>query len=185
MRKAGIGLLVLAVLSVGLAPGAAAAPPGVMMWAGNLRDKDRGALYVRRQDASGEPLCAAECSAALPPFLAPSGAKAEGLWTIVTTAKGERQWAYDGEPLYVRSPLPSEPDLPGDLVLPARIRNVVDEGFAVLADDLSVGIRPRATSRTLSAMMAGYPSASLRAEEQGTVHVSMCVDMRGVPFNVK
>lgn len=45
-------------------------------------------------------MCFGECAAQWAPALAPAGAKAGVLWTIVSRDDGTKQWAYRGKPLY-------------------------------------------------------------------------------------
>lgn len=44
--------------------------------------------------------CNSDCLSAWPPYLAASDAVETGLYSIFTNANGDRQWAYDGSPLY-------------------------------------------------------------------------------------
>lgn len=64
-------------------------------------------LWVRIGDADGRTVftrddgkCAAECAQEFPPLLAQRGARAVGDWTLVRRGSGQRQWAYQGRPLY-------------------------------------------------------------------------------------
>lgn len=72
-------------------------------------DTDKGAvlvgakdmtLYTYKNDKKGESACYDACAKNWPPFLADSGAKAEGAFTLVQRKDGAMQWAKDGMPLY-------------------------------------------------------------------------------------
>ena len=57
-------------------------------------------LYTFDKDESGVSNCYDQCAANWPPFMAASGAMADGDWTLVTRKDGSMMWAYDGMPLY-------------------------------------------------------------------------------------
>lgn len=57
-------------------------------------------LYTFDKDAKDKSNCDADCLKKWPAFLAASGAKAEGEWTLVKDATGKEMWAYEGKPLY-------------------------------------------------------------------------------------
>jgi TonB family protein len=168
-----------------LAQAASAAPPGITMKAGNLADADGRQLYVYQQDAGGQPACTAECAAASRPFLAPGDARPEGLWTIVKTPAGEQQWAYDGKLLHTRILPPAEPDPWAGIVQPARIKDVIGEGFAFVYPDRSLATRPMAGRNFAGWLVESYPLASIQAGEQGVVRVSTCVDKYGAAFDTE
>jgi predicted lipoprotein with Yx(FWY)xxD motif len=66
-------------------------------------------LYTYAKDTNGESAsaCTGRCISIWPPLVAPTGAKAEGKYSLVnvTSAKGtkEKMWAYNGMPLYLYS----------------------------------------------------------------------------------
>src|SRR4051812_5235682 len=58
-------------------------------------------LYTFDQDGnSGKSTCSDECAKEFPPYLAAAGAVATGDWTIIDRGNGQKQWAYQGRPLY-------------------------------------------------------------------------------------
>jgi len=59
-------------------------------------------LYSFDKDTagSGKSTCNGGCLAAWPALYAPTDAKAFGDFTVITRDTGEKQWAYDGKPLY-------------------------------------------------------------------------------------
>jgi len=63
-------------------------------------DHNNMTLYVFDKDTSGVSNCYDQCAANWPPFIAESGAMAEGDWTLVERKDGSMMWAYDGMPLY-------------------------------------------------------------------------------------
>lgn len=75
-----------------------------------LTDPKGFTLYTFDKDGPGVSACLNECARNWPPFMAPSGAKGEGDWSVIGRADGARQWAYKGKPLYThaRDRLPGE-----------------------------------------------------------------------------
>lgn len=60
-------------------------------------------LYVYAKDTPGKSNCGDPCISAWAPFLASSTeTKAIGDWTLIARADGRRQWAYKGQPIYLR-----------------------------------------------------------------------------------
>lgn len=57
-------------------------------------------LYTFKNDEKGVSNCYDKCAANWPPFLAASGATAEGGYSLVERKDGSMQWAKDGMPLY-------------------------------------------------------------------------------------
>ncbi len=58
-------------------------------------------LYGAPLEGTGTPSpCVGACLAVYPPYLAEVGAIAHGEFSIITNANGQRQWAYEGNPLY-------------------------------------------------------------------------------------
>ena len=99
-------LLRLPVFCAGLwlaaaAQAAAPAAPAMAM-DGVLVDGGHMALYTFDQDAvgSGKSSCNGPCATNWPPLLAPTGASAQGEWSLVMRDDGTVQWAYQGRPLY-------------------------------------------------------------------------------------
>lgn len=68
-----------------------------------LTDHDGRTLYTFSQDAEGTSRCTGACTALWRPLLAPPGARPAGLYSIITRPDGQKQWAYDGKPLYTRA----------------------------------------------------------------------------------
>jgi predicted lipoprotein with Yx(FWY)xxD motif len=66
-------------------------------------DANGHTLFISAQDDAKNARCVGECAAQFPPLLAQRGAKAVGDWTLVRRKDGERQWAYQGHPLYTWS----------------------------------------------------------------------------------
>ena len=62
---------------------------------------DGRTLYTYDKDGEGVSNCSGLCAAAWPPLLAPDGAGATDGFTLVTRSGGDRQWAYNGQPLYL------------------------------------------------------------------------------------
>ena len=59
-------------------------------------------LYVSDADRPGESTCTGGCASAWPPVLANDDDKAVGDWTIIVRDGGAKQWAYKGQPAYLR-----------------------------------------------------------------------------------
>ena len=57
-------------------------------------------LYTFDRDSAGQSACTAECAQYWHPYLANGTYKSFGKMTIIARADGQRQWAYDGHPLY-------------------------------------------------------------------------------------
>ncbi len=79
---------------------------------GSMLSDARGmTLYTFGKDPRfGKPACELACAKDWPPLLAPPDAQPFGDWTIALRANGERQWAFQGKPLYryVHDTLPGE-----------------------------------------------------------------------------
>ena len=80
---------------------AAAAPPAKVT-AGYLVGPAGMSLYTYDRDVagSGASACLGQCAITWPPFMAASGAKPEGDYTLVPRDGGGMQWAFKGKPLY-------------------------------------------------------------------------------------
>lgn len=57
-------------------------------------------LYTFDKDSGGKSACTGGCASFWPPFLAKSGAKAEGDYGLLARGGGDMQWTYKGHPLY-------------------------------------------------------------------------------------
>ncbi|MFM2279774.1 MAG: hypothetical protein RLZZ444_2005 [Pseudomonadota bacterium] len=57
-------------------------------------------LYTFRNDKHGQSNCYDACATNWPPFIAKTGASAEGDYTLVSRKDGSLQWAKNGMPLY-------------------------------------------------------------------------------------
>jgi predicted lipoprotein with Yx(FWY)xxD motif len=76
---------------------------------------DKGlTLYVFDPDADGKSACNGGCAAAWPPLAVADGAKAVGMFTIITRDDGSKQWAYKGKPLYYFKSDKAPMDVNGD-----------------------------------------------------------------------
>jgi predicted lipoprotein with Yx(FWY)xxD motif len=60
-------------------------------------------LYVFSADGMNMSNCTGNCAAIWPPFMAASGAQANGGFSVITRSDGSRQWAFNGHPLYTFS----------------------------------------------------------------------------------
>ncbi len=81
-------------------PAAPAAP--VAISGGMLTGSNGMTLYTFDKDAagSGKSVCNDACATNWPPFLAASGDRASGDYSIITRDDGRKQWALKGKPLY-------------------------------------------------------------------------------------
>lgn len=61
-------------------------------------------LYTYDKDGASVSHCTEGCASAWPPLRATSGKPGDvvGDWTIIARDDGARQWAYKGQPVYVR-----------------------------------------------------------------------------------
>ncbi len=64
-------------------------------------DPDGRTLFTSAADAPGVSRCVDACAKEFQPFLAMKGSKAARDWTLIKRADGGRQWAYQGQPLYL------------------------------------------------------------------------------------
>ena len=71
-------------------------------------------LYTFKNDKKGVSNCYDACASNWPPFIAASGAKAHGAYSLVTRKDGALQWAKDGKPLYFWVKDMKEGDATGD-----------------------------------------------------------------------
>ena len=59
-------------------------------------------LYTYDEDLENQSVCNRGCASQWPPVIAPENAKPIGLWTPIDRDDGRKQWAYKGQPVYVR-----------------------------------------------------------------------------------
>ena len=80
-------------------------------------------LYVYEKDSRGKSNCNAGCDSAWPPLIVttPGSSTRVGDWTIIVRDDGRKQWAYKGQPVYMRFH-----DIKGDG------ENIARAGFHVL-----------------------------------------------------
>jgi predicted lipoprotein with Yx(FWY)xxD motif len=106
----------IAVLIVGLAfTGTALAQDAPAKKMGGMMTNNAGmTLYTFDKDAGGKSACNGPCTGNWPPFIAGSGAKPSGDWSIITRDDGSKQWAYKGKPLYLWSKDQKPGDMTGD-----------------------------------------------------------------------
>lgn len=90
----------LAALLVATLPGLALAQ-AVAEKNGMLTNAAGLSLYTFDKDGADSSKCNGGCAAMWPPFLAKSGAKASGDYSLVTRDDGSQQWALHGKPLYL------------------------------------------------------------------------------------
>ncbi len=62
---------------------------------------DGRTLYTYGKDGEGVSNCSGLCAAAWPPLLAPDSARATDGFTAIARSGGGKQWAYNGQPLYL------------------------------------------------------------------------------------
>jgi predicted lipoprotein with Yx(FWY)xxD motif len=60
-------------------------------------------LYTYAADTPGKSTCTSDCAKDWPPALAPAKPMVFGAWSVITREDGEKQWAYQGKPLYTSS----------------------------------------------------------------------------------
>lgn len=78
-----------------------AAPAGIKTMDKVLVDANGMTLYTFDKDATGVSNCYDQCAQNWPPLAVSSGESAEGSYSIVERTDGTKQWAYDGNPLYL------------------------------------------------------------------------------------
>ncbi len=62
---------------------------------------DGRTLYTYDKDDRGVSNSSGLCAAAWPPLLAPDSTHATDSFTVITRSSGDKQWAYNGQPLYL------------------------------------------------------------------------------------
>jgi predicted lipoprotein with Yx(FWY)xxD motif len=73
-------------------------------------------LYTFDEDQNGESTCYDDCAKQWPPLIALSTAKAHWRMSLTTRTDGQRQWSYDGKPLYTYAADTMRGDIKGDNV---------------------------------------------------------------------
>jgi predicted lipoprotein with Yx(FWY)xxD motif len=73
-------------------------------------------LYMFDEDQNGESTCYDDCAKQWPPLIALSTAKAHWRMSLTTRTDGQRQWSYDGKPLYTYAADTMRGDIKGDNV---------------------------------------------------------------------
>ncbi len=68
---------------------------------GILVDTNGMSLYTFDPDTATSSACNGGCAANWPPLAAPADADEGGKFTAITRDDGTKQWAYDGQPLYL------------------------------------------------------------------------------------
>lgn len=68
---------------------------------GILVDANGMSLYTFDPDTATSSACNGGCATNWPPLAAPADADAAGKFTTITRQDGSKQWAYDGQPLYL------------------------------------------------------------------------------------
>lgn len=64
-------------------------------------DAEGNPLFVMKPDAKGKHSCTGVCTTDFTPFTAPANAAAYDIWSIVSADGGVKQWAYQGQPVYL------------------------------------------------------------------------------------
>lgn len=96
-------------------PTAADASPATIL-NGKLVGPSQMTLYTFDRDTahSGKSVCNAACATNWPPLIAPANARPIGNWNVVTRDDGQKQWAYQGKPLYYWAKDQKPGDMHGD-----------------------------------------------------------------------
>jgi predicted lipoprotein with Yx(FWY)xxD motif len=81
---------------------------------GMLVDANGMTLYTFDNDTPGVSNCMDGCVGKWPILDASAGGEAEEGWTIIDRADGAKQWAYDGQPLYLFAGDAAAGDTTGD-----------------------------------------------------------------------
>ena len=68
---------------------------------GILVDDNGMSLYTFDPDTATSSACNGGCARNWPPLAAPTDADEAGKFTTITRNDGTKQWAYDGQPLYL------------------------------------------------------------------------------------
>jgi predicted lipoprotein with Yx(FWY)xxD motif len=85
--------------------------------AGSLMTSPQGmTVYTFDKDQPGTSACYGDCAMKWPPVIASADAQEFGEMTLITRTDGQRQWAYDGKPLYTYHEDAAAGDVKGDNV---------------------------------------------------------------------
>ena len=68
---------------------------------GILTDANGMSLYTFDPDTATSSACNGGCARNWPPLAAAADADESGKFTVITRDDGSKQWAYDGQPLYL------------------------------------------------------------------------------------
>jgi len=79
-----------------------------------LTDANGMTLYTYDKDTDGASNCYDACAEKWPPLMAAANATTEGKFTQVIRKDGGKQWAYDGQPLYLWQNDKKPGDVTGD-----------------------------------------------------------------------
>ncbi|MDX8353852.1 hypothetical protein [Cognatiyoonia sp. IB215182] len=75
--------------------------PPVAVVNGILVDANQMSLYTFDPDTANASACNASCARNWPPLTAPANAVESDKFSTITRIDGTKQWAYDGQPLYL------------------------------------------------------------------------------------
>jgi len=85
--------------------------------AGTIMTSPQGmTVYTFDKDQAGTSACYGDCAMKWPPLIAGANAQEYGEMTLITRTDGQRQWAYDGKPLYTYHEDAAAGDVKGDNV---------------------------------------------------------------------
>ncbi|MCB2107449.1 MAG: hypothetical protein KDE14_07100 [Rhodobacteraceae bacterium] len=87
-----------------------------------LGDRDGMTLYTNANDTKDMSICDVACSRTWTPVTAAAGAADSGPWSLLRRPDGQKQWAYDGKPVYT---------YPADEV-PAAVDGAMENGWSPL-----------------------------------------------------
>ena len=73
-------------------------------------------VYTFDKDQPGQSNCYGDCAVKWPPVTADADAQEYNRLTLITRTDGQRQWAYDGKPLYTYHADAASGDVEGDKV---------------------------------------------------------------------
>jgi len=132
---------------------------------GNVLTDARGlTLYASGDDQPGKtPSCGARCLKSWRPLAAPWLAQSFGDWSPVVRADGSRQWAFKGQPLYLR---------PGGDIAPGELSGNGVEGWKAIVLEPAPPLPPWATIQPSDA-------GELVANAQGRTVYSHGANARG------
>lgn len=190
VNRVGAGLVYLAALAFGAAQaegeqldsGIYSTPPGITLveimrkgffassgylWS-RLGDAEGRTLLTSDNDTvMGESHCIKECAELFPPVIALPGATEAGDWTLVERANGDKQWAYQGKPLY-------------RFAKESHLNEIVD---SMLEGDKADGLRfddPPPPIRESPLLPEGWRLA--RYQPEASLHMPLGVSLRDIPI---